>query len=135
MIRFILTFIMIMVPLVAIAPPEDLLNIIESKPINPFEKIWTAVCDVESEFDSLAYNPLEEATGIAQIRPCKLFDYNYSTGANYALNDCYSPQISKQIFMYFADQIGPYELDKIVMRWNGSGPMTLDYLKRVKEKL
>ena len=83
----------------------------------------------------MAYNPLEEATGIFQIRPIRLKDYNIRTGSNYQMKDLYDYKISEQIFLYFADQVGPYDLEQIARRWNGSGHMTTYYWNRIKEYL
>jgi hypothetical protein len=85
--------------------------------------------------DTLAYNPLEEATGIFQIRPIRLQDYNNRTGSKYKMSDLFDYEVSEKIFLYFADQIGPYDMEQIARRWNGSGHMTTFYWNRIKEFL
>lgn len=94
------------------------LIIVQPMAINPYEQIWTAVCMGESHQDNMAYNPLEQATGIVQIRPIRLLDYNQRTGSSYTLDDCYNVVISKKIFMYYAQQFNPNEYDKIASDWN-----------------
>ena len=109
--------------------------IIYEKPVMPYEKLIHAVGMVEGNCDTLAYNPKEKATGYFQIRPIRLLDYNQRTGSNYSLNDMYDFEIAKKIFLYYADSIGVYNMDKIIRKWNGSGPMTYQYLKKVKKYL
>ena len=91
-----------------------------------------AVEMVETKGDTLAYNPLEEAVGILQIRPIRLIDYNKRTGSSLTREDLFNYEISEQIFLYFADQIGPYNLELIARKWNGSGHLTSNYWERVR---
>lgn len=104
--------------------------IVQPESINPYETIWTAICMAESHNNSNAYNWLEEATGIVQIRPIRLLDYNQRTGSNYKLIDCYNVQVSKKIFMYYATQFEPTEYDKIASDWNKC--TTTAYWLRIK---
>jgi hypothetical protein len=104
-------------------------------PSEPYKKLLNAVAMVETSNDTLAYNPLEEASGILQIRPVRLVEYNRRTGSNYTRKDLFSYEVSEKIFMYFASEIGPYNLEKIARNWNGSGKMTDNYWKRVKNFL
>ena len=94
-----------------------------------------AIGIVETKGDTLAYNPVEEAAGYFQIRPIRLLDYNNRTGSTYIMKDLYNYEISEKIFLYFADLIGPYDFEQIARRWYGSGQLTIDYWKRIKEKL
>jgi hypothetical protein len=109
--------------------------IIESTPIKPFTKLIQAVGMVETGFDTLAYNAVEEATGYFQIRPIRVMDYNQRTGNNYTLNDMYNYEIAEKVFLYYASIIGPGNFEKIAKSWNGSGPMTIHYWERVKKYL
>ena len=101
--------------------------------IRPYEAIWSAVCEVETENDPFAYNPTEQATGISQIRPIRVLDYNIRTGKKYTLVDMYDVEISKEVFMYYACRI--VDRDEIIKRWNGSGFQTEIYLKKVLTKI
>jgi hypothetical protein len=103
------------------------LIIIEQTPIEPYKQLAFAVGMVETKCDTLAYNPLEEAVGVFQIRPIKLVEYNKRTGSNYRREDLFNYKTSEKIFLYFADQIGPYNLELIAKKWNGSGHMTINY--------
>jgi hypothetical protein len=85
--------------------------------INPYEDIWQAVCMEESNMDPNAYNPLEEATGISQIRPIRLEEYNKLTGKNYTMKDMFNPLISKEIFMFYASSYGSY-YSKVEWIWS-----------------
>ena len=111
------------------APEYRTLYIAESAGINPLESIWKAVCTVESDNNVNALNRKEQAYGIAQIRYIRLHDYNKRTGNHYLLKDMYDPGLSKTVFLYYARQYSDY--DFMIMRWNGSGPETYKYLKKV----
>jgi hypothetical protein len=101
--------------------------------IHPFDRIFKAVCQIESGNDSLAFcidiNGLP-SVGIAQIQQIRLDDYNRQTGSHYDLIDCFSQRLSKQIFMFYAQ--GNYE--SIAKHWNGRGPMTEIYWKKINFK-
>ena len=71
-------------------------------PVNPFGKIIHAIGKVETGFDTLAYNPKEEAVGYFQIRPIRLKDYNNRTGSNYRKKDLYDYYVSEKIFLYMS---------------------------------
>lgn len=90
--------------------------------------------EVESKGDSLAYNPIEQAYGIMQIRPVRLLDYNLRTGSSYKMRDCYSPEVSKKIFMYYAVKHNPDEILAICRDWNGASEKN-KYYQKVKAKL
>ena len=104
-------------------------------PIEPYKQLLLARGMVETKRDTLAYNPVEEAAGYFQIRPIRLQDYNIRTGSAYTMKDLFNYEISEKIFLDFADLIGPYDFEQIARRWNGSGQLTIDYWKRIKEKL
>jgi hypothetical protein len=90
---------------------------------------------IETKGDDMAYNPLEAAAGIFQIRPIRLIDYNKRTGSNYTRKDLFTYEISEKIFLYYADQVGPYNLEQIARKWNGSGHLTTNYWDRIKRYL
>lgn len=117
----------------ATAPPNNMIYIKDATQIKPFEAIWQAVCIVESNNNPMAYNQKEQATGVAQIRPIRLNDYNKRTGKNYKLKDCYDITISKEIFMYYCTN--PHNMAKICKSWNGSGVKTEIYWQKVKKAL
>lgn len=117
----------------ATAPPNDRIYLPEANQIKPFERAWQAVCIVESNNNPRAYNPIEMATGVSQIRPIRLNDYNKRTGKNYKLEDCYDVEISKEIFMYYCSN--PYDIEKTCKSWNGSGPKTEEYWSKIEKAL
>ena len=117
------------------APRWESVTILDFPPIEPYKQLVLAIGLVETKGDTLAYNPVEEAAGYFQIRPIRLQDYNIRTGSAYTMKDLYNYEISEKIFLYFADLIGPYDFEHIARRWNGSGQLTIDYWKRIKEKL
>jgi hypothetical protein len=117
------------------APNRESLIILDSRPVEPYKQLIRAIGIVETSRDTLAYNPIEKAAGYFQIRPIRLKDYNKRTGSNYTMKDLFNYDISEKIFLYFADQIGPYDFEKIAKKWNGSGHMTINYWKRIKQYL
>lgn len=119
----------------AVAPGLKVAFILVSEPIDPYERLIKAVIQVESSGDTLAFNLIEEAIGAFQIRPIRVRDYNQRTGSNYKLKDCCNFEISKEIFMYYARQIGFPNYESIARNWNGSGIKTLEYWEKVKKYL
>jgi len=128
----IICFLLFLFSLRVSAPSAISLTVLEPAPIEPYMHLVFAVEMVETKGDTLAYNPLEEAVGILQIRPIRLIDYNKRTGSSLTREDLFNYEISEQIFLYFADQIGPYNLELIARKWNGSGHLTSNYWERVK---
>lgn len=117
------------------APSKESIIVVRTTPIEPFKNLIHAVGMVETQFDTLAYNPLEEAVGYFQIRPIRLVDYNIRTGSTYTMNDLFNYKISEKIFLYYASEIGPYNFERIAKTWNGSGQSTIQYWDQVKKFL
>lgn len=85
-----------------------------------FHKLIDAVIWVESRGNTMAIGAVGER-GILQIRESRLKDYNHATGKAYTLNDLFREDISKEIFLYYANRIG-IERDNwedICRQWNG----------------
>lgn len=119
------------------APPGvNIPVIIKETPLNNYEAIWDAVCMVESNGNPDAFcidiNG-QPSVGIAQIQPSRIKHYNRLTGKNYKLYDCFSREVSKEVFMHFA-KVHKNE-EKVIRSWNGSGPMTIVYFNKVKRYL
>ena len=128
-----ITILLILITLICHAPEYRCLWIGRPEPIQPYEKIWLAICQVESENDPHAYHMEADgwpAVGIAQIRWIRLREYNKATGHQYQMKDMYDVKKSKQVFMYYASKLD--DPDLIIRRWNGSGKSTYSYLKKVK---
>jgi len=119
----------------ASAPDINVAYIGSFEPVDAYARLIKAVVKVESAGDTLAYNLSEDAVGAFQIRPIRLLDYYQRTGNNYKLEDCYNFEISKEIFLYYARQIGYQDYETIARNWNGSGETTLDYWEKVKLNL
>lgn len=128
-------FLLITVIFRASSPCTRSLVIFDSMPVEPYKQLVYAIGFVETMNDTMAYNPFEQAAGIFQIRPIRLREYNNQTGMEYRMEDLFKYEISEKIFLYFADQIGPYNLEQIARRWNGSGNMTTYYWNRIKQYL
>jgi len=118
-----------------LAPDRESLTIEITRPVEPYRQLIYAIGKVETNHDTLAYNPVEEAVGFFQIRPIRLLDYNRKTGNHYKMKDLYDYRVSEEIFLYYAAKIGPYDFEKIARNWNGSGRKTIYYWDKVKQNL
>jgi hypothetical protein len=130
---FIVSFMLI--GLKVVAPGTNSFIISESPGIQPFSDLMYATAMVETMGNTLAYNEFENAVGIYQIRQVRIDEYNKRTGSSYALSEMFDPELSARVYLYYASLYGPYNLEKIAKKWNGSGPMTELYWKRIKEYL
>ncbi|NMB83298.1 MAG: hypothetical protein GYA14_15930 [Ignavibacteria bacterium] len=110
---------------------EKELIIVASEPIKPYQRLIYAVGMVESSLDTLAYNPVEKATGYFQVRPIRLKDFNDRTGKKYKLGDMYDYYKAEEVFLYYAT----LDLEKTAKAWNGSGYKTEKYWQKVKKYL
>jgi hypothetical protein len=128
-------FILLSFSLKVSAPRSTSVTICEFPPLEPYKDLIFAVGMVETKGDTSAYNPFEEAIGIFQIRPIRLKDYNQRTGNNYKSKDLFNYEISKRIFLYYAEMVGPYKFEQIARRWNGSGLLTTSYWYRIRQYL
>ena len=138
MYKMIITIFLTLFSLKAFCPTEKVIYIDQPDPINPFENVWNAVIKIESNGDPFAVGDkhLEEwSYGIGQIRKVRLDHYYDLTGIRYFEEDMFDPAKSKEVFMFSAHKIGPYDMDRIIRGWNGSGPLTYRYLAKVKKHL
>ena len=117
------------------APSTELLTITRPDPIEPYTRLIHAIGMVETKWDTLAYNPVEQAVGVFQIRPVRLKDYNRRTGSRYRTKDLYNYKISEKIFLYYASKASPNDFERIARSWNGSGLRTYYYWTQVKKQL
>ena len=110
--------------------------ILQTEPLNNFEAIWQAVIMVESSGNPDAWvidTNGKPSIGIAQIQQSRVDHFNRLTGKDYKHEDCFDAEISKEIFMFFARRIGNEE--QLIKSWNGSGPMTEIYYRKVLRHL
>jgi len=117
------------------APEANSFIIYEYPGIGAFTNLMYATAMVETMGNPLSYNEFENAVGIFQIRQVRIDEYNRRTGNNLTLKEMFDPRLSEKVFLYFAAHYGPYKFEKIAKSWNGSGPMTELYWKRIKEYL
>jgi hypothetical protein len=103
---------------------------------NPQFKIYypliKAIVYVESRGDTFAYNPEEGATGAFQVRQIRVDDYNKRTGSNYSLEDFYDYDLSRDMFLYYAEG---KSFERAAKSWNGSGKLTIIYWNKVNQHL
>jgi hypothetical protein len=133
--RLIFAVTFLLVSFRVVAPENHTFMLIESPAIKPFSALIYATSMVETMGNPMFYNELENAVGILQIRQIRVDDYNRRTGNKYTLADMSDIKISEKVFLYFASLYKPHELERIAKAWNGSGPMTELYWKRIKEYL
>jgi hypothetical protein len=88
--------------------------------INPYLPILRACIEVESRGNTFAYCKKENAYGILQIRDIKLRQYFIETGIRHKAIECFNPELSKKIFLYFAIKFNPYDYKRIAKEWNSS---------------
>jgi hypothetical protein len=117
---------------VLFAPEFRTIAIPEAESIDPYKRLIHAIGMVEGRCDTLAYNPDEGAVGFFQIRPIRLKDYNKRTGSHYVMRDMLDYYKAEKVFLYYAREIGYPNYEKIAKNWNGSGPMTKVYWKKVQ---
>jgi hypothetical protein len=129
-----ITFLMI-IAFRVFAPSGESVIVVRSAPVEPFVSLIHAIGMVETQYDTLAYNPFEEAVGYFQIRPIRLEDYNARTGNGYTMNDLLNYRVSEKIFLYYASELGPYNFERIAKTWNGSGKSTILYWEQVRRFL
>ncbi len=130
--RLIFTLIFVLISFSAVAPESHTLVLSGAPVIKPFSALMYATSMVESMGNPLFYNEIENAVGIYQIRQVRVDDYNRRTGSNYTLADMWDIKNSEKVFLYFASLYKPHELERISKAWNGSGPMTELYWKKIK---
>lgn len=114
-------------------------RILVGEVIQPYEKLWEAICEVESGGDSYAIGDRHlkrHSYGIAQIRQSRLDDYARKTGKVYTLRDCFDKEKSREIFMYYVNP----DFETTARLWNGGEngmkkKSTLKYWNKVKRLL
>ena len=91
-----------------------------------------AIVYVESRGNDSAFNELEGAKGAFQIREIRLNHYNRLTGKNYQHDEMFDYYKSLEVFLFFAEG---KTFKKAAKSWNGSGPMTVEYWRKVNNQL
>jgi hypothetical protein len=128
-------FLMCILAVVAIAgyaPAENTFIIPKLPPYKPYEALFNAQAMVESSNNPNAFYAPEKATGLLQITPIRLRDYNNRTGKGYQLSDCYDPKTTREIWQYYASEFSPYDYEGISRAWNCN---SYKYWLKVKEQL
>jgi hypothetical protein len=133
--KILLTVFFLIPAMRAAAPEAKVAFVFVSEPVNSFDRLVKAIVKVESEGDNNAFNLTEQAVGAFQIRPIRILDYNQRTGKDYKIENCFDFEVSKEIFIYYANSIGYPDYEKIARKWNGSGKTTLDYWEKVKKHI
>ena len=93
------------------------------------EPLIKAITFLESTHGLYTFNEAEGAVGWFQIRQIRVDDYNKRTKSTYKLIDFFDYDLSKEMFLYYAQMYDDWET--IAKRWNGSGPMTEIYWDKV----
>lgn len=111
------------------APPNNSIVIFEAKAVNPYNAILKACIQIESSGNRFAYNSKELAVGILQITPVRLLDFNRNTGKHYTQNDCYSIEVSKEIFFHYISKCDYRDIKSMAVAWNGVSVRNKYYAK------
>ncbi len=92
-------------------------------PVDRVRKVFDAVCQVESNGNTRAYNASEDAKGIAQIRPIMVKDVNRIVRQEmFKHNDAWDKESSYKMFRIYVRHYYPNGTPEIWARaWNG-GP-------------
>lgn len=115
------------------APPINEVKLFVIPPIQPYERLWEAMCFVESSFNPLVVNEAEQAYGLVQIRQVKLDWYFDKTGKLYTLQDCFNESVAKEIWNYHMSLYPNAETG--ARAWNGRYDLTHDYWNKVQNYL
>jgi hypothetical protein len=123
--------------------PTGAITICEGETVNPYERIWDAVCKIESSNDPLAYHMEENgfpSIGIAQIQSSRITDFNKRFRHSYTLMDMYQPKHAKIVFMAYASDFMPNDNESISRCWNGGEKgmqkkSTVIYWTKIKKAL
>lgn len=117
-----------------LAAPEGVLIVYtEPEPVCDYDLLIKAVTWVESSHGVNVYNESEQAVGWFQIRQIRVDDYNKRIGNSYKLEDFYDYELSRKMFLYYAQKYDSWET--IANRWSGSGHMTINYWNKVQTYL
>lgn len=119
-------------------------NLIKWQMVNDYQKkvnaFLHAVRIVESGLNDYAVGAAGDI-GPLQITKIRLEDYNQRTGKNYTTQDCFSWEVSKEIFLFYAHKIGfiPDNIEELARRWNRSSlwqdEKGLQYWSKVQKHL
>lgn len=131
--------IFLMFSLRTFAPASNCLVILDNSPIQPYEKLWEAICEIESGGNPYAIGDkhlMHHSYGIVQIRQSRLNDYVKQTGKVYTVQDCFDKEVSREIFMFY---VSP-DFETTAREWNGGAngmkkKSTLKYWEKVENKL
>jgi|ERR1035437_478705 hypothetical protein len=117
--RIILIIILLFLSIRAFCPNIKVICLAKEHPVNVHERLINAIVMIESNGNNNAYNPIENACGAFQIRPIRLKDYNKRTGNNLKISDCFDYEISKKVFLYYANQYDYRDIKGVCRNWNG----------------
>ena len=105
------------------------------------DPLISAIIQVESGGDTLAYNLKEDAVGCLQIRPIMVREVNRLVGKDsFTLSDRWSKVKSIQMFNVLRSNIKEASNEKIARVWNGGynghkKQSTLKYWNKVKKQI
>ena len=106
------------------APDHPVAVILRTEPIQPYEAIWNATCEIESGFNPYAIGDKhlkDYSYGIVQIRQSRIDDYYEKTGIRYSVTDMFDPVKSREVFLFYASQFHSSDTEAISRAWN-AGP-------------
>ncbi len=120
-------------------------QIFDSAPGRKTIDIINAIIEVESNGNTNAYNPKEDAVGVLQIRKCMVDDVNRilvrkGSSLRYNYNDRWDKMLSIEMFDIFCSHYGLNTAEEMARCWNGgprgiNNPYTLSYWNKVENIL
>ena len=128
----ILVTVFLMLARVLLAPEARKFFVEKAEKIDPYKAILKAMATVESSNNTYAYNPTEQSTGLYQIRPIRLRDYNRRTGEHLKMNDMYNPAKAERVIRFYCHQYGPYRAKEFIKSWNCNSEK---YYQKVKKAM
>ena len=105
------------------------------------DKLISAIIQVESGGDTLAYNSKEDAVGCLQIRPIMVREVNRLVGKDsFKLKDRWSKAKSIQMFNILRSHLKGATDEQIARTWNGGynghkKQSTIKYWKKVRKNI
>jgi hypothetical protein len=128
--KMITTLISIMLFWSLAAPPSNSGMIFVAEVFRPYKTIIHAIGATETNHDTLAINPKEQAYGYFQVRQIRLDDYYQRTGIRYELSDMLNYQKAEAVFLHYACKFRYDDYKGIAYDWNKS--VTNRYWNKVR---
>ena len=94
------------------------------KEVKKWERVMSAIIQVESKGNQKAHNPKGDCAGILQITPILVKECNNilkekKSKQRYTLKDRYNAEKSKEMFILLQEHFNPEQnIEKVIKQWN-----------------